>query len=208
MAGDDEIVAGAGRVRYCAHRLAPPTGGATAASATGPSEDGAPTSPPSQLVGARTLRRVRHRLSSTSAVTDGARLTARRGVVPCVRRLQMGRSRGKTPIRGAASERTERADNRSGELPCVTVRQVTCPTAPGGARTRPAEPANAAPRAFSAQRGGASRCRRRGRCPMGQRARSDGAGDGRCSSDDEPQGGATVRVRTTPTSSNGLGPPS
>lgn len=208
MAGDEEIVAGAGLVRYCAYRLAPPIGGATAASATGPSEDGAPTSPPSQPEGARTLRRGRHRLSSTSAVTDCARLTARRGVVPCVRRMQMGRSRGESPIRGAASGRTERADNRSGELRCVTVRQVTSPIAPGGGRARPAGPANAAPRAFPAQRGGASRCRRRGRCPVGQRARSDGAGDGQCSSDDEPQGGATVRVRTTPTSSNGLGPPS
>jgi hypothetical protein len=43
---------------------------------------------------------------------------------------------------------------------------------------------------------------------VGQRARSDGARDGRCSSDDELQGGATVRVRPTPTSRNGLGPPS
>src|SRR5215218_4895977 len=117
MAGDDEMVAGAGRVRYSAHRLAPPIGGATAASVTGPSEDGAPTSPPSQPVGARTLWRGRHRLSSTSAVTDGARLTARRAVVPCVRRMQMGRSGGETPIREAASERTERANIRSGELP-------------------------------------------------------------------------------------------
>ena len=208
MAGDDEMVAGAGRVRYSAHRLAPPIGGAIAASAAGPSEDGASTSPPSQPVGARTRWRGRHRLSSASAVTDGARLTARRGVVPCVRRMQMGRSRGESPIRGAASGRTERADNRSGDLPCVTVRQVTSPTAPGGGRARPAGPANAVPRAFSAQRGGASRCRRRGRYPVGMRARSDGAGDGRCSSDDEPQGGATVRVRTTPASSNGLGPPS
>ena len=208
MADDDEIVAGAGRVRYCAHRLAPPMGGATAASATGPSEDGAPTSPPSQPVGARKLRRVRHRLSSTSAVTDGARLMARRSVGPCVRRMQMGRSRGETPIRGAASERTERADIRSGGLQGVTVRQVTSPTAPVEGHARPAAPVNAAPRAFSTQSGGTSRCRRRGRCPVGQRARSDGARDGRCSSDDEPQGGATVRVRTTPTSCNGLGPPS
>ncbi len=208
MAGDDEVVAGAGPVRYCAHRLAPPIGGTTAASAAGPSEDGAPTSPPSQPVRARKLRRVRHRLSSTSAVTDGARLTARRGVAPCVRRMQMRRSRGESPIRGAASGRTERTDNRSSGLPCVTVREVTSPNAPGGGRARPPGAANAAPRAFSAQRGGASRCRRRSRWTVGQRARSDGAGDGRCSSDDEPQGGATVRVRTTPTSSNGLGPPS
>ena len=208
MAGDDEKVAGAGRVRYSADRLASPIGGATVASAAGPSEDGAPTSPPSQPVGARTLRRVRRRMSSTSAVTDGARLMAQRGVAPCVRRMQMGRSRGETPIRGAASERTERADIRSGELQGVTVRQVTSPTAPGEGRARPAAPANAARRAFPAQRGGASRCRRRGRWPVGQRARSDGAPDGRCSSDDEPQGGATIRVRTTPTSRNGLGPPS
>lgn len=208
MAGDDEIVAGAGRVRYSANRLASPIGGATAASAAGPSEDGAPTSPPSQPVGAHKLRRVRHRLSSKSAVTDGARLMARRGVVPCVRRMQMGRSRGETPIRGAASERTERADIRSGELPGVTVRQVTSPTGPVEGHARPAASANASPRAFSVQRGGTSRCRRRGRCPVGQRAESDGARDGRCSSDDEPQGGATVRVRTTPTSRNGLGPPS
>ncbi len=208
MAGDDEIVAGAGCVRYSADRLAPPIRGAIAASAAGPSEDGASTSPPSQPVGGRTLRRVRHRFSSTSAVTDGARLTARRGVAPCVRRMQMGRSRGETPIRGAASERTERADIRSGELPCVTVRPVTSPNARGGGRARPPGPTNAAPRALSAQRGSASRCRQRGRCAVGQRARSDGAGDGRCSSDDEPQGGATVRVRTTPTSCNGLGPTS
>ena len=208
MAGDDEMVADAGRVRYSADRLASPIGGATAASAAGPSEDGAPTSPPSQPVGARTRWRGRYRLSSASAVTDGARLTARRGVVPCVRRMQMGRSRGESPIRGAASGRTERADNRSGELRCVTVRQVTSATAAGGGRARPAGPANAAPRALSAQRGGASRCRRGGRCAVGQRERSDGAGDGHCSSDDEPQGGATVRVRTTPTSCNGLGPPS
>jgi hypothetical protein len=208
MAGDDEIVAGAGQVRYSADRLAPSIDGATAASATGPSEDGAPTSPPSQPVGALTLRRVRHRLSSTSAVTDGAGLTARRAVTPCVRRMQMGRSRGETPIRGAASERTERADIRSGELPGVTVRQVTSPTAPVEGRARPAAPANATRRAFSAQRGGTSRCRRRGRWPAGPRARSDGARDGRCSSDDEPQGGATVRVRPTPTSCYGLRPPS
>lgn len=208
MAGDDEMVAGAGRVRYSADWLASPIGGATVASVTGPSEDGAPTSPPSQPVGARTLWRGRHRLSSTSVVTDGARLTAQRAVVPCVRRMQMGRSGGETPIREAASERTERADIRSGELPGVTVRQVTSPTAPGEGRARPAAPATAARRAFSAQRGGTSRCRRRGRWPVGQRARSDGAGDGHCISDDEPQGGATVRVRTTPTSRNGLGPPS
>ena len=128
MAGDDEVVAGAGRVRDCADRLAPPTGGVTVASAAGPSEDGAPTSPPSQPVGARELYRGRGRWTSATAVTDGARLTARRGVVPCVRRMQMGRSRARA-IRGAASERAERTDNRSGERPGVTVRLVTSPSA-------------------------------------------------------------------------------
>ena len=42
----------------------------------------------------------------------------------------MGRSRAETPIRGAASERAERADIRSGGLPDVAVRQVTSPSAP------------------------------------------------------------------------------
>ena len=42
----------------------------------------------------------------------------------------MGRSRAETPIRGAASERAERTDIRSGESPGVGVRQVTSPSAP------------------------------------------------------------------------------
>ena len=42
----------------------------------------------------------------------------------------MGRSRAETPIRGAASERAERTDIRSGERPGVAVRQVTSPSPP------------------------------------------------------------------------------
>ncbi len=42
----------------------------------------------------------------------------------------MGRFRGETPIRGAASERAERTDIRSGERPGVAVRQVTSPSPP------------------------------------------------------------------------------
>jgi hypothetical protein len=134
MAGDDEVVADALRVRYSPNRLAPPAGGVTAASAVGPSEDGVPSSPPSNLVGARWLRRVRHRGPSASAKSDSvatadARLTARRGDAPCVRRMQMGRSRTETAIR-RASERTERTDIQSGERLGVTVRQVTSPNAP------------------------------------------------------------------------------
>lgn len=135
MVGDDEVVADGSRVRYSPDRFAPPPGGVTAASAAGPSEDGVPSSPPSNPVGVRGRRRVRHPWPSASAMPDstataGAGLTAQRDGAPCVRRIQMERSRAETAIRGAG-ERTERTEiQQSGEHLGVTVRQITSPSAP------------------------------------------------------------------------------
>lgn len=134
MVGDDEVVADGSRVRYSLDRFAPLSGGVTAASAAGPSEDGVPSSTPSNPVGVRGLRRVRRPWPSASAKPDstataGARLTAQRDNAPCVRRIQVERSRTETAIRGAG-ERTERTEIQSGEHLGVTVRQITSPSAP------------------------------------------------------------------------------
>ena len=109
----------------------------------------------------------------------------------------MGRSRGETPIRGAASERAERTDIRSGELPGVTVRQATSPNAaveggpdPRRRRTRPAH----SPRSVVALRdaGDATGARWASECDLTALGTA----------------AATVRARTTPTTSTGLRPAS